>query len=222
MVWDFEVLYSLWRGGKISCHTCWDTIIIIYGFTSRSRIFHLNEDVTITGEGLQNVRRSGPLNREGYLSCHTCSDTGPLFFRSLPKDRPIQSPLTTHEGMWRTYSNPDPHGDSWDTRTWVLESHQKKTPFIFLKSQSLHACDLFTPYIRPWIHRRKSARLIVKVVGDRKTKINRIKVDDHINSSHTELLKQTGCSTSFWWCSRWPSFDRMRLMMVRLPITDPQ
>jgi hypothetical protein len=32
------------------------------------------------------------------------------FFRSYPKDRPIQSPLTTHEGMWRIYSNPDPHG----------------------------------------------------------------------------------------------------------------
>jgi hypothetical protein len=32
-----------------------------------------------------------------------------FFFRSHPKDHPIQSPLTTHEGMWRTYSNPDPH-----------------------------------------------------------------------------------------------------------------
>jgi hypothetical protein len=29
--------------------------LIIYGFTSRSRIFHLYEDVTIAGEGLQNV-----------------------------------------------------------------------------------------------------------------------------------------------------------------------
>ena len=27
-----------------------------------------------------------------------------------PGDRPIQSPFTTHEGMWRIYSNPDPHG----------------------------------------------------------------------------------------------------------------
>jgi hypothetical protein len=32
------------------------------------------------------------------------------FFRSHPKDHPIQSPLTTHEGMWRIYSNPNPHG----------------------------------------------------------------------------------------------------------------
>jgi hypothetical protein len=28
--------------------------LIIYGFTSRSRIFHLYGDVTIAGEGLQN------------------------------------------------------------------------------------------------------------------------------------------------------------------------
>jgi hypothetical protein len=27
----------------------------MYGFTSRSRIFHLYGDVTITGEGLQNL-----------------------------------------------------------------------------------------------------------------------------------------------------------------------
>jgi hypothetical protein len=56
------------------------------------------------------ARRSGPLSREGSLSCHTCCDTGPRFFRSHQKDRPSQSPLTTHMRMWRTYSNPDPHG----------------------------------------------------------------------------------------------------------------
>jgi hypothetical protein len=33
-----------------------------------------------------------------------------FFSRSHPKDRPIQSPFTTHKGMWRIYSNPDPHG----------------------------------------------------------------------------------------------------------------
>jgi hypothetical protein len=83
----------------------------IYGFTSRSRIFHLYGDVTIAGEGLQNLGLcSGPLSREGSLSCHTSCDTGPRFFRSHPKDHPIQSPLTTHEGVWRIYSNPDPHG----------------------------------------------------------------------------------------------------------------
>jgi hypothetical protein len=32
------------------------------------------------------------------------------FFRSHPKDRPTQSPLTTHLGVWRIYSNSDPYG----------------------------------------------------------------------------------------------------------------
>jgi hypothetical protein len=46
----------------------------------------------------------------GSLSCHTCCYMGHRFFHSHPKDRPIQSPLTTHEGMWRVYSNLDPYG----------------------------------------------------------------------------------------------------------------
>jgi hypothetical protein len=126
-------------------------LLIIYRFTSCSRMFHLYEDVTTTGEGLLNLglsRRSGHFSRKGSLSCHTwgllfaCAhlktavfaivqkrthannrerslcwtglgcDTGPRFFRSHPKDRPIQSPLTTHKGIWRTYSNLDPHGSS--------------------------------------------------------------------------------------------------------------
>ena len=80
--------------------------MIICGFTSRSRIFHLYEDATIAGEGLQNL---GLCSAYGSLTCHTCCGAGPRFFRSHPKDRPIQSPFTTHKGMWRTYSNPDPH-----------------------------------------------------------------------------------------------------------------
>jgi hypothetical protein len=93
--------------------------LIIYGFTSRWRIFHLYGDVIIAGEGLQNLglclvlrafECSGPLSRGGgSFSYYTYCDTGPRFFWSHPKDCPIQSPLTTHEGMWRTYSNADPH-----------------------------------------------------------------------------------------------------------------
>jgi hypothetical protein len=56
------------------------------------------------------ARRSGPLDREGSLSCYTYCETGPRFFRSHPIDRPIQSPFTTCMGMWRIYSNLDPHG----------------------------------------------------------------------------------------------------------------
>jgi hypothetical protein len=50
--------------------------LIIYCFTSCSRIFHLYGDFTITGDGHQTVaydRRSGPLNREGSLSWHGAS-----------------------------------------------------------------------------------------------------------------------------------------------------
>ena len=38
---------------EFSCST--DFCLFIYCFTSRSRIFHLYGDVTITGEGLQNL-----------------------------------------------------------------------------------------------------------------------------------------------------------------------
>jgi hypothetical protein len=67
----------------------------------------------IAGEELQNFGlylAFRAFEQGGSLSCHTCCDTGPQFFRSHRKDRPIQSPLTTHKGMWRIYSNPDPHG----------------------------------------------------------------------------------------------------------------
>jgi hypothetical protein len=62
----------------------------------------------------------GPLSREGSLSCHTYCDTGPRVFRSHPKNRPIQSPLTTRKGMWMIYSNPDPH-------QWRFMSFSKTT-----------------------------------------------------------------------------------------------
>jgi hypothetical protein len=65
-------------------------LLIIYGFTSHTRIFHLYEDVTIAGEGLQKLGLcSAPLSREESLSCHTYCDMGPRFFWSHPKDRPI-------------------------------------------------------------------------------------------------------------------------------------
>jgi hypothetical protein len=83
--------------------------LIIYGCTSRSRIFHLYGNFTIAGEGLQNLGLE-PLSREEPLSCHTCCDIGPQFFWFHPKDCPIKSPLTTCKGMLRTYSDSDPYG----------------------------------------------------------------------------------------------------------------
>jgi hypothetical protein len=91
--------------------------LIMYGFTSRSRLFHLYGDVTIAGEGLLNLGLCSALrvlSREGCLSCHTYCDIGPWFFRSRPKDHPIQSPFTTHEGMWRIYYSLDPQRHIWN------------------------------------------------------------------------------------------------------------
>ena len=87
---------------------------LIYCFTSRSRIFHLYGDVAIAGEGLQNLglysaRRSGPLSREGSLSCHTCFDTG-LVFPVSSEGPPHSVASYDTRGVWRIYSNPDPHG----------------------------------------------------------------------------------------------------------------
>jgi hypothetical protein len=107
-------------------------IIIIYCFTSCSRIFHLYEDVTITGEGLQNLgqcsvqglragrdlNRATPAVTQGLCFSSLIRRTAP-FSRLLPHTRGCggsilariyQSPFTTHVGMWRIYSCPDPHG----------------------------------------------------------------------------------------------------------------
>jgi hypothetical protein len=83
------------------------------------------------------ARHSGPLSREGSLSCHTCCDTGTRFFRSHPKDHSIQSPLTTHMGKQRTYSNPDPHGiidnDFFKKLLCIIQIHFKYLPEFFFK-----------------------------------------------------------------------------------------
>jgi hypothetical protein len=112
--------------------------LVVNCFTSRSRTFHLYGDVTITGEGLQNLGlcsalrafeqgggifivphllRHGasvfPVSSEGpphsVASYDTQGDVENLFLPGFSRV-PYQSPLTTHKGMWRIYSNPDPHG----------------------------------------------------------------------------------------------------------------
>jgi hypothetical protein len=49
----------------------------------------------------------GLLTRRDLYRATPAVTRGLVFFRSHPKDRPIQSPLTTHKGIWRIYSNPD-------------------------------------------------------------------------------------------------------------------
>jgi hypothetical protein len=110
--------------------------MIDYCFISRWRIFHLYgefftnmETSPIPVKGCRvyaYVRRSGPLSRKGSLSCHTCSESGPRFNRSPTKNRSIQSPLTTHEGVWRIYSNPNPtglHRGCWQSKCSLAYSY---------------------------------------------------------------------------------------------------
>jgi hypothetical protein len=75
-----------------------------------SRIFY--GDVTIVGERLQNL---------GLCSALRAFEQGGIFIVPrllwhgasvfpVSSEGLIQSPLTTHKGIWRTYSNPDPYG----------------------------------------------------------------------------------------------------------------
>jgi hypothetical protein len=85
---------------------------------SRSRIVHSYEDVTIDGEWL----RLGPclalraFEQEGIVS-HLLWH-GVSFFLLHPKDRPIQSPLVTCNGMPRTFSNPNPNRTPFSRLLW--------------------------------------------------------------------------------------------------------
>jgi hypothetical protein len=105
---------SHWPKSTINCKGERLTAYLL--FYVRSRIFHVYGDVIITVEGLQNlslcsVLRAFWAGRDLYISYQTCCGTGPRFFRSHPKDHPIQSPLKTRKGMRRTYYNPHLHDE---------------------------------------------------------------------------------------------------------------
>jgi hypothetical protein len=121
--------------------------MIIYCFTSRSRIFHLYGDVTIAGEGLQNLGLCSAL-RAFEQGWNTCCDTGPWFFRFHPKDRPSQSPFTTRMGMLRTYSNPDPHGAcTWESLALALIGHfyTSTTFYLLITIIFIHMLTRYIP-----------------------------------------------------------------------------
>jgi hypothetical protein len=144
------LLKNQWaRKVHIYIQTFW---LIINCFMSHSRIFHLYGDITITGEGLQNLGLCSVLRvfeQGGSLSCHTCCDTRPRFYRSHPKDSPIHSPPTTDKGMWRisswvqiqsppttrkgilkTYFFPDPHG-AWGWYLMQIKFVQIMVPWVW-------------------------------------------------------------------------------------------
>ena len=58
-------------------------------FLSHSNIFHFFGDVTIFGEGLQNltyVRHSWPFSSDDSLACHAYCDTGHPFIMVISED----------------------------------------------------------------------------------------------------------------------------------------
>jgi hypothetical protein len=71
-------------------------------------------DRGFTCEGLQNLGLCSALRaiEQGgiFIVPHLLWHRASVFFQTHPKDRPIQSPLTTHKCVLRIYSSPDPHG----------------------------------------------------------------------------------------------------------------
>ena len=77
--------------------------LINYGFTSRSRVFHLYGDVTIAGEGLQNLGLCSALRafeQGGIFIVPHLLWHGTSVFPVSSEGPSIQSPRTTHEGVW--------------------------------------------------------------------------------------------------------------------------
>jgi hypothetical protein len=104
---------------------------------SSSFVQTVQRSVLCSNRSLQTVQHSIQSvlivqSREGSLSCHTCCDTGPQFFWSQPKDRSNLSPLTTHEGVWRNYSNLDPHEWGWGKLSLWCMSLQKGYHILYL------------------------------------------------------------------------------------------
>jgi hypothetical protein len=135
LLWHGASFFPVSSEGPPHSVTSYDTLgdvedWLIYCFTSRLRVFHIYWDVTIAGEGLQYLGLCLTLKafEQGGIFIVPCG-TGPRFFRSHPKDRPIQSPFATHKGVWRTYCNPDSHGsvdvEAGSSRVdCLLESHE--------------------------------------------------------------------------------------------------
>jgi hypothetical protein len=86
--------------------------LINYGFTSRSRIFHLYGNVTITGQGLQNLGLCSALrtfHQGGIFIVPHLLWHGTSVFPVSSEGPPHSVAFTTHIRMWSIYSNPDPH-----------------------------------------------------------------------------------------------------------------
>jgi hypothetical protein len=81
--------------------------LILYCFTSRSRVFHLYGDVTIVCEGLQNLGLCSALRTfeqgGGSLSCHTCWERTSVFPVSSKGPSHSVASYDTHMGAEKLF-----------------------------------------------------------------------------------------------------------------------
>jgi hypothetical protein len=87
--------------------------LMIYCFTSRSRIFHLYGDVTNAAEGLQNLGLCFALwafEQGGIVVVPQLLWHGTLVFSVASEGPPHLVASYGNMGMWGIYSNPDAHG----------------------------------------------------------------------------------------------------------------
>ena len=106
------------------------------------------------GEGLQILGLCSALRAFEqwgiFIVPHLLWHSASMFFRSHSKDRPNQSPLTTHMEMWRTYSNLDPH------RVWldVIVLHCQSLMGMMKFALSIFTC--FNRYMHTSLHSKFS------------------------------------------------------------------
>jgi hypothetical protein len=110
-----ETLFNLfiWRQGiALTCSREDKVLPLTCSFTSRLGLFKTFMEMSpLPVKGLQNFGLCSALRafeQGGFFILQHLLWHGSRFFRFHPKDRPIQSLLTTHMGMWRTYSNSNP------------------------------------------------------------------------------------------------------------------
>jgi hypothetical protein len=101
-------------------------LLIIYCFTSWSRIFYLYRGVTIAGEGLQNFGLCSALRafEQGgiFIVLHLLWHEASVFPDSsegLPHSVPSHN--TQWDVVWRTYAKPNPH---WVITMWKWVNYE--------------------------------------------------------------------------------------------------
>ena len=72
--------------------------LLVWSFSSHSKIFHWNRDVIITGEGLQILTYARPLSSKSSLACHTYCDKGHPFIMVISED-------LWHSQFWWAFNN---------------------------------------------------------------------------------------------------------------------